>query len=181
MDFSTLPMGSIILADDYLHPMIRKAMAASKQGSLGIRITDISAFLTSYYYKKAPSRYQVLFTIYQQVQQLDKKDFPTYRNVLCSKDFLEECYQLLNELSFWGIDSSSLPKQSASQKELFTILQLFKDVVFPKQLLRLACEQIKKKDLSNVYIIDTYNDIAKNQIIKQFLQQGSKLSYFPKE
>lgn len=181
MDFSTLPMGSIILADDYLHPMIRKAMAASKQGSLGIRITDISAFLTSYYYKKAPSRYQVLFTIYQQVQQLDKKDFPTYRNILCSKDFLEECYQLLNELSFWGIDSSSLPKQSASQKELFTILQLFKDVVFPKQLLRLACEQIKKKDLSNVYIIDTYNDIAKNQIIKQFLQQGAKLSSFPKE
>ena len=38
MDFSTLPMGSIILADDYLHPMIRKAMAASKQGSLSYKL-----------------------------------------------------------------------------------------------------------------------------------------------
>lgn len=174
MDFTTLPMHSILLAPESMHTQIRQAIIEQKEGVIGLRIQSLTQFLSTWIHEEIPSKQMALFTM---LHELKKKNIPlhTYQNIAYTESFLMECYRFLSDMQYWGIPLKDLPQHTLAQKELATILSSFQMILTQGKAKHDALSLLKEHTFSNVYIVDAAYPYDEQRVIDILLHRDAHL------
>ncbi|MEG0737506.1 MAG: hypothetical protein RR441_11590, partial [Longicatena sp.] len=174
MDFTQLPMNSILIAPSHMHALIREQIVKEKKGMVGLRIFSPIQFISSYFYEEIPSMHTSLFTIKKHISPL-KAHMKTYPSIAETAPFLEECYQFYNAITYWNIPIEQLPQNTQAQLELYDILKTFGDIQVPAHKYISFLDKIESLSFHQIYIIDTYYSLEDQHIIQKLLTKDAKL------
>ncbi|MEG0527879.1 MAG: PD-(D/E)XK nuclease family protein [Longicatena sp.] len=174
MDFTQLPMNSILIAPSHMHALIREQIVKEKKGMVGLRIFSPIQFISSYFYEEIPSMHTSLFTIKKHISPL-KAHMKTYPSIAETAPFLEECYQFYNAITYWNIPIEQLPQNTQAQLELYDILKTFGDIQVPAHKYISFLDKIESLSFHQVYTIDTYYSLEDQHIIQKLLTKDAKL------
>lgn len=163
-----IPDYSIILADSYLHHEIRKELCKDKKG----RIISVLSF--SNYIKTTQNieQDQVLFSYYKILKPIENS-FPVLKSILSTKQFLNEIFSFHTKRVKYKIDLNSLPVNSLAEKELAHIINITKDIQLPIDEEQESFSHILQKDLSNIYILESFMDKYEENCIQQLYKKGA--------
>lgn len=174
----TLGPGSTLIAPAYLHAALREELLKTRSGMLGLKLNTLQGWLQQQASAAVPSRPTALYQYKERIQTI-LPELKIYREVADSPVFLNECWSFLDSIYFWNIPLKSLPQESESQRELFTILSQLADIAVPFKQQRAALLNIKKKRLDNLHILDVYHTLEEEELIQALVQQGAQRCGLP--
>lgn len=172
--FSQLKTPCTLIAPIHLHPYIREELLQAKQGMLGVTLISLNSFLKQELMENRFEQEAILFQYFHKMQDF-KEHLQIYQNTATSYTFLNECYQFIEELKQYHITPSQLPSDSASNIELQSIIEQLYPIETPSDQLQRCLNEILKKDLSYVYILDNYHTYFQHSVIQQLQTKGAKL------
>lgn len=163
---------SIILAPASLHPLIQRDLLSKKNGYLGVTIQTIESYLLSQI--QTIEQFDDVLFQYLQIMQQEKSKLQIYRDI-CTKDyFLEQCMKFINDLKFYNISLSSLPKETQEEKELFYIIQALYPISLRNDYLKKALDNYTKSK-KQVYIYPSFLTYEQSYIQQKLLEEGAIL------
>lgn len=167
-DFSSLPLGSILLAPTHLHPYIQKQLALQQKGKLGIRLFSIENYFCAQTFSEIPDQDAILFQYHHAVKSI-YSTLNIYQKACLSVTFLKQCYQFINDCKLFDIDICDLPEESDAEKEIKRIISLLYPIPSSYDVLKKAKSILADQTLDHVYIFTSFLD-AKNQYLVDFLE-----------
>lgn len=169
-----LRMGDIIVAPSYLHPFLREQLIEENQGCIGIHLHSFYSLLTSWQ-KEEP---QGEIAIISQYRKLIKEMLPSlsiYKETASSLPFLQECYAFIEDMKTWDISIDQLPRETASQKELYAILFPLYPITTSADIQKKTLEKRIHHDFSNIYLYDASFSLKEQKLVDFFMEHGAKL------
>lgn len=168
-----LRMGDIIVAPSYLHPFLREQLIEENQGCIGIHLHSFYSLLTSWQ-KEEP---QGEIAIISQYRKLIKEMLPSlsiYKETASSLPFLQECYAFIEDMKTWDISIDQLPRETASQKELYAILFPLYPITTSADIQKKTLEKRIHHDFSNIYLYDASFSLKEQKLVDFFIEHGAK-------
>ncbi len=165
----------IIIAPAHLHDMLRIRLAQTNGAAAHTTVETLQTFL----HRNTQDELTPIDCILQYREAL--KAFPAslYQNILLSLDFLQQCYEFIEEMKLYGIHCDTLPEGDETQTELKQIITRLFPIRTPQDEENQSWEQLAQADLSYVTIIDPLSDAADWERIQRLLRRGAKKQFFP--
>ncbi|MEG0264922.1 MAG: PD-(D/E)XK nuclease family protein [Erysipelotrichaceae bacterium] len=173
---SSLPSGSIIIAPTYLHPSIRKQLLFHKSGLLNIQILSYTSWLHSLKNTDKIAKETTIFE-YNQILMKHINELTTYKHMLSSLTFLNECYDFILECKQFDIHVDMLPTTSIAQKEMKLILEYLMPIPQPIDDEKIILDELLSipNNCNHLYIIDTYFDFYTKQCVIKLISHGATI------
>lgn len=166
-----LPMGSIVLAPSWMHPILRAENMQAHHGMIGVRMFSITGFLSTFSTAAPTSPYETIFAYYRSIEAIYPK-LTIYASAAKTLHFLEACLSMINDLKRWNISCEQLPKHTAAQRELHMILQALYSIRSNGNIHQEGLQHLPE-DLHHVYIYPSYMTIEEHKLIQIFETRGA--------
>lgn len=172
INLQTLPPFSTILAPSYLHPILRKEWMEQQNGCIGVKILDLTSYISSLTHKESKNRIEISF-LYR--EQLKNSSFPiqTYASIAQTPSFLKECYTFIEKMKFYHMDIAQLPSKTPAQQEMKAIISCLYAIETPQDQQNDALLHLG--DCSSIYIYDAFTTLKEQAILNQLVDKGAHL------
>ena len=115
--------------------------------------------------------------IISQYRKLIKEMLPSlsiYKETASSLPFLQECYAFIEDMKTWDISIDQLPRETASQKELYAILFPLYPITTSADIQKKTLEKRIHHDFSNIYLYDASFSLKEQKLVDFFIEHGAK-------
>lgn len=173
-DFSSLPLGSILLAPTHMHPYIQKQFAMHQKGKLGIRLFSIDNYFRAQTFLDIPDQDAILFQYHKTINKI-KPTLNIYQKACLSVTFLKQCYAFVEDCKLFDINVNDLPEESDAEKELKKIMQALYDLPSSNDALQKAKELLALQSLDHVYIFESFFDTSNQYLVDFLVDHGAHM------
>lgn len=167
-----LHIGDILIAPSYLHPFLREQLVENNHGCMGIHLHSFHTLLLSWQMEDLQGEIAII----SQYRKLVKEMLPSlsiYKETASSLPFLQECYAFIEDMKTWDISLEKLPRESASQKELYTILSQLYPITTPADIQKKVLMKRAHHNFTNLYIYDASVSLKEQKLIDFFIEHGA--------
>lgn len=147
---SDVTTGSIIIAPAHMHSALRLQLLEHQNGTLGITLLSLQAFLHRYQTEEIDQ----MDVLLQYRSILSNAASTVYQNLLPTLDFVTQCYEFIEEMKLYGIAIDELPQTSVAQKEMKLLLSLLYPIRTPQDVENEALTALSNTTLASLYVMD---------------------------
>lgn len=176
LDFTDLKSHTVLLAPAHCHNALRLELTKQTGGMLHITLLSISAFFKRRI-NEPPQRLDVILQYREKLKQFDSK---IYRSIITSLDFLEQCYDMIQEMKLYGIEAAQLPDHTSAQAELKRIIALLFPIATIQDRENEVWKQLSQVSLHDVVILEQLYSAQDHERIKRLCALGASMWRLPK-
>ena len=173
-DFSSLPIGSILLAPTHLHPYIQKQIALQGRGNLGLRLFSVTSYFLTQTFLEIPEQDAILFQYHKKLKEI-KDTLSIYQQACLSVTFLKQCLAFIEDCKVFQISVEDLPEDSDAEKEIKRVISVLYPLPTSANALQKACALLQDQNLDHVYIYQSFFDTTTSHLVQFLLDHGAHL------
>lgn len=173
LNINDVPSHSIIIAPNQLHNHLYELLSTHK-ASLCTKVLTLELFLSTLAPHSMDPKEIILFKYKAAIAPL-LSSIPNFKAIASTPSFLKECYDCISNLKLYNITPSELRLKYFQDQQLKLIIETLYPIQIPADCYFNALLQLKSRDCSHIYIIDSFINHQQSLVLSKLLSNNAHL------